>query len=253
MGQALTNVSSKNGDMQLMDLRWLAKKYLPKGIKELLRHVLPHSFYYPSYGHTILSMKKMDSLLGLLDQCLSRNLEGDLIECGVFRGGSLVEIGRLVKKRAPSKTVYGADTFKGHPFDSPEDMTPDRQIVHHKGGFSGNSYDRVAGVLRDYGLTNTVLLKGLVGDTLPTLGDRKFCFAHLDLDLYASTKQALAHIAPRLVPGGIVVFDDFGGFDTPGVEKAVFEVLPGANVRRVAIDPSEGSQGYWVKPLNSLL
>jgi O-methyltransferase len=234
-----------------MDFRWMAKKYLPKEITDFLRRTLPESVYYPTYGRTTLSTKKMDSLTRLLDQCLSAKLSGDLIECGVFRGGSLVEIGRIAKERAPSKTVFGADTFEGHPFDGPEDVPPDQQVIHRAGLFSSNSYDRVAGMLKDNGLANTILLKGLVGDTLPTLGDRKFCFAHLDLDLYISTKQALAYIAPRLVAGGIIVFDDFGAFESPGVEKAVFEALPGADVKRVPIDPSEGSQGFWVKPLQS--
>jgi O-methyltransferase len=231
-----------------MNFRWVAKKYLPKGLTDALRRVLPESIYYPGYGQTTLSTKKANSLARLLDECLSRNLDGDLIECGVFRGGSLADIARAVKSRTPSKKVFGADTFEGHPFDSAEDMPPDQQMIHHKGLFAGNSYERVAEMLRANDLTNTTLLKGMVGDTLPTLGEIRFCFAHLDLDLYLSTKQALAYIAPRLVPGGTIVFDDFGGYETPGVQQAVAEILPQAEVIRVPIDPSEGSQGYWIKP-----
>jgi O-methyltransferase len=184
----------------------------------------------------------------LLQDCLSKQLEGDLIECGVFRGGSLVEIGRMAQRMAPSKKVFGADTFEGHPFDDLEDVPPDNQLVHRKGLFSGNNFDRVSSILQENGLTNTSLLKGMVGDTLPTLGDRKFCFAHFDMDLYVSTKQALEFIEPRLVPGSVLVLDDYGGYETPGVEKAVSELIPHAEIQRLAIDPSEGSQGYWIKP-----
>jgi O-methyltransferase len=231
-----------------VDFRWIAKKYLPKGVTDLLRVVLPESIYYPSYGKTTLSNKKMDQLLRLLQDCLSRNVEGDLIECGVFRGGSLAEIGRMAQRLAPSKRVFGADTFEGHPFDSPEDVPPDNQLVHRKGLFAGNNFDRVGAMLKENELTNTSLLKGMVGDTLPTLGERKFCFVHLDMDLYVSTKQALEYLEPRLVSGGVMVLDDYGGYETPGVEQAVSEVIPHANIQRSAIDPSEGSQGYWVKP-----
>ena len=149
---------------------------------------------------------------------------------------------------APSKQVFGADTFEGHPFDSPEDMPSDKQLVHHKGLFSGNNFDRVSAMLQDNGLTNTTLLEGMVGDTLPALGDRKFCFVHLDMDLYVSTKQALEYLEPKLNSGGILVLDDYGGYETPGVAQAVSEVIPHANIQRSAIDASEGSQGYWVKP-----
>lgn len=231
-----------------MSLRWVAKKLLPKSTANVLRRTLPESIYYPGYGRTTLSTKKADLLARLLEDSLSKRLAGDLIECGVYRGGSLAAIAKAAKAKAPEKRVFGADTFEGHPFDGPEDMPPDEQLVHRKGLFAGNSYDSVAAMLRDRGLTNAILLKGLVGETLPTLAEPRFCFAHLDLDLYLSTRQALAFIAPRLVPGGTIVFDDFGGYDTPGVEKAVYEVLPSAKIIRATIDAADGTQGYWVKP-----
>jgi O-methyltransferase len=230
-----------------MNLRWVAKKLLPKSAANVLRRTLPEAIYYPGYGGTTLSTKKADSLASLVNDVLSKRLAGDLIECGVYRGGSLAAIAKAAKAIAPEKRVFGADTFEGHPFDGPEDMPANHQLVHHKGLFAGNSYDNVAAMLRDRGLTNAILLKGLVGDTLPTLGEPRFCFAHLDLDLYLSTRQALAFIAPRLVSGGAIVFDDFGGYETPGVEKAVHEVLAGARIVRT-IDSADGSQGYWVKP-----
>jgi hypothetical protein len=234
--------------VKAVDIRWIAKKYLPKGVTDFLRTILPEAIYYPTYGKTTLSTKKLDSLLRLLQGCLSRNVDGDLIECGVFRGGSLAEIGRMAQKMTPSKQVFGADTFEGHPFDSPEDVPPDSQLVHHKGLFSGNNFDRVSAMLEENGLTNTSLLKGMVGDTLPTLGDRKFCFVHLDMDLYVSTRQALEYLEPRLVSGGILVLDDYGSYDAPGVEKAVSELIPHANIQRTPIVSSEGSQGFWIKP-----
>src|SRR5208282_5220870 len=50
-------------------------------------------------------------------------------------------------------------------------------------------------------------------------------------DLYLSTRDALAFIAPRLVSGGVIVFDDYGGYDSPGVTKAVNELLEDTSVR----------------------
>jgi hypothetical protein len=229
------------------DVRWTAKKYLPKRVTDLLRSLLPESIFYPGYGQTMLSGKKLDELLRLLNECLSKKLEGDLIECGVFRGGSLVQIGRMALKMAPSKKVFGADTFEGHPFDHPEDIPADNQLVHRKGLFSGTDYNLVSNILRRNRLDNTVLLKGMLRDTLPIVGDRTFCFAHLDVDLYTSTKQALEFVEPRLVSGGVIIFDDYGGFDTPGVEKAVSELLPHVQIRHTIISSIEG-QAFWIKP-----
>lgn len=230
------------------NLRWAAKKYLPKKVTDLLRAILPESIYYPGYGRTTLSSEKLDHLVQLLEGCLSRQLEGDLIECGVFRGGSLVVIGQVAQAMQPRKRVFGADTFAGHPFDSPEDVPADHLLVHHKGLFSANNHERVLQTLRRGGVSNVSLLKGRLEDTLSALGDNKFCFAHLDLDLYLSTKQALAFIEPRLVPGGTIVFDDYGGGDTPGVTRAVAELLPHARITLTKLEPGEGTQGYWIKP-----
>jgi len=231
-----------------VNVRWVAKKLLPRAATNMLRKVLPESIYYPGYGQTTLSPHKADLLAGLIDQCLSQKLEGDIIECGVFRGGSLVELATAAKKHAPSKRVFGADTFEGHPFNSPEDMPPDQHLVHHKGLFAGNQFDRVQAMLLEQGLTNAILLKGLVGETLAKLGEPQFCFAHLDLDLYLSTRQALEFIATRLVSGGAIVFDDYGAFDSPGVEKAVREVLPDAKIQGAPMDTADGSQAFWIKP-----
>lgn len=231
-----------------IDLRWIAKQYLPKRLTDLLRATLPEWIYYPGYGHTTLSSKKLDQLLNLLKSTLAKNIDGDLLECGVFRGGSLVEIAQMTKNMQPGKQVFGADTFEGHPFDSAEDVPPDNKLVHHRGLFAGNNFERVAGILEDSGLSNTTLLKGVLEETLPSLNDKRFCFAHLDLDLYLSTKQALAFVEPRLAPGGVIVFDDYGSFDAPGVERAVSELIPDAKIEISPIDPSEGSQAYWIKP-----
>jgi O-methyltransferase len=233
------------GTTEGFDFRWIAKKYLPKRMTDLLRSVLPESIYYPGYGRTTLSGKKLEQLLRLLKECLSKNLDGDLIECGVFRGGSLVQIGRMAQRMTPTKSLFGLDTFEGHPFDGPEDVPSDQQLVHHKGLFAGNSYERVAQTLEQNGIGNAVLLKGRIEGTIGALADRKFCFAHLDLDLYESTRQALSFIVPRLVRGGVIVFDDYGSFDAPGVEKAVSEILPRAEIELSAIDPREGNQAYW--------
>jgi len=224
------------------------KKILPKRVVDCMRHVLPESIYYPGYGHTTLSTAKMQNLLRLLEDAVS--FEGSVIECGVFRGGSLVEIAAKVRELGSDKNIYGVDTFEGHPFQSEEDVPDDGRIVHHTGLFGDNQMERVQNCLNEAGLTNVTLLKGLVGEVLPRrLNETKFCFAHLDLDLYLSTREALAFIVARLVPGGIIVFDDYGGYDSPGVTKAVNELL-GHSVQ-ITVRSKDGNQAFWRKPAAS--
>lgn len=187
----------------------------------------------------------MENLVHLLESVLA--LEGNVIECGVFRGGSLVEIAARVRELESNKKIYGVDTFEGHPFQSEEDVPDDGRVVHRPGLFADNHLERVQKCLKEKGLTNVTLFKGLVGEVLPQrFGEAKFCFAHLDLDLYLSTRDALTFIAPRLVSGGIIVFDDYGGYDSPGVTRAVNEIL-GDTAVEVTVRSKNGNQAFWRK------
>ena len=187
----------------------------------------------------------MENLVRLLESVVA--LEGNVIECGVFRGGSLVEIASRVRELESDKKIYGVDTFEGHPFQSEEDVPADGCVVHRPGLFADNHLERVQKCLKEEGFTNVTLFKGLVGEVLPQrFGEAKFCFAHLDLDLYLSTRDALTFIAPRLVSGGIIVFDDYGGYDSPGVTRAVNEIL-GDTAVEVTIRSKDGNQAFWRK------
>jgi len=228
------------------NLRWVVKKILPRRVVDFIRRVLPESIYYPGYGHTTLSRKKMQNLLQLLDSAVV--FEGSVIECGVFRGGSLVKIGARLRESGSDKKIYGVDTFEGHPFQSEEDVPDNGRIVHRTGLFADNHMEKVQKCLKEAGLADVILLKGLVGEVLPQrFGEEKFCFAHLDLDLYLSTRDALAFIAPRLVSGGVIVFDDYGGYDSPGVTRAVNELLEDSSVQ-ITVRSKDGNQAYWRKP-----
>src|SRR5689334_19095647 len=93
---------------------------------------------------------------------------------------------------------------------------------------------------------HVTLHKGLVEDILPKFANHEFCFAHLDMDLYQSTNSALQMIAPRVVKGGVVCFDDYGAPEAPGVKKAADEILGAANIT-VTMNSRDGYQAYWKK------
>lgn len=225
-------------------LRWLAKKILPKNVVNTLRTLLPESVYYPGYGHTTLNDTKIKNIVSLLEECLSKKLEGNAIECGVFRGGSLTQMGLVMKQLDPQKRLFGVDTFEGHPFNTDEDKPENGHLVHKQGLFSSNQLEKVQEILHQKNLQNVVLCKGLVENVLQQFSSEKFFFSHLDLDLYLSTKQALSFIAPRIVPSGIIVFDDYGDPDAPGVKKAVDEIL-GGNSLTITLSSKGGYQAFW--------
>ncbi len=138
-------------------------------------------------------------------------LNGCSAECGVYRGGGSV----LIAGGAPSRRHYAMDTFEGFP-DVLSDV--DR---HEETGFSDATYSEVSRLFQDY--ANIIALKGPFSETLPSIAHQAFSFVHVDADLYVSTQECLKFFYERMLPGGVMLFDDYLVPDTPGVKKAVDE------------------------------
>ena len=135
---------------------------------------------------------------------------GDFAELGVYKGGSARLLSYLTDNR-----VYLFDTFDG---------MPDTDIVdkHQKGDFNDTSLESVKAYLSDR--NNVTLMPGFFPETTKGI-DTKFSFVHIDADIYQSTKDALEYFYPRLLPGGILMFDDYYWPLCPGVNLAIEEFL----------------------------
>jgi O-methyltransferase len=76
---------------------------------------------------------------------------------------------------------------------------------------------------------------GLVPDSLEVIKDRTFSFVHIDLDIYSAIKSACEFFYPRMQPGGVLLFDDYGYPSCPGARAAVDEFFAGKSEVPVAI------------------
>ena len=139
--------------------------------------------------------------------------EGEMAEVGVYRGGTA----RLIARTCPDRTVHLFDTFSGMPPVEPE---IDR---HRESEFADAELEDVRDFLA--GLNNIRFHPGTFPDTARQLEDSRFCFVHIDVDIYRSTLACLEFFYPRLVPGGITVIDDYGWEGCPAVMKALDEFL----------------------------
>ena len=92
---------------------------------------------------------------------------------------------------------------------------------HRKGDFKDTSLENVQTYLCDK--PNCLFFPGWLPESAGVLKEEKFCFVHLDLDLYQSTKAAIEIFWPRLVDGGVIVFDDWEWQRCPGVKKSIQE------------------------------
>jgi len=165
-------------------------------------------------------------VLSLLEE--SRDLGGDVAECGVYRASTLIPTGVWLQQQGLEKILFGFDSFEG--FD--ESVAIDvalggaEEVERKVGGLGQTSLPYVDAKVRRFGLSRTIrLVPGFFEKTLSTVADRKFCFVHLDVDLYESYKTCLEFFYPRVVSGGIILLDEYDDPSWPGCNKAVDEFL----------------------------
>ena len=168
-------------------------------------------------GNTCLKPESIYTLLHFIEETLW--LEGDVMECGVWRGGSAKLLHDTLQSRSPEKRLHLFDSFEGM---VEANASVDR---HEAGDFSDTSLSGV----RDFVLganaspVPVMFHKGWIPHSFAGLEDLKYCYVHIDLDLYQSILDALAFIYPRLVSRGVIIFDDYGFASCAGARKAIDE------------------------------
>jgi len=140
---------------------------------------------------------------------------GDYAECGVYTGDSGEKI---AQRLAPNSTLYLCDTFTGHPFSG--EFDDNRH--HPKGRYSDVDLEAVKKRFSPY--SNVEFVQGEFSKTLPQLDGKMFRLVHCDCDLYESYRTVIKFFVPRMVPGGIIRFDDLSA-GCPGAFRAVEEAF----------------------------
>ncbi len=126
--------------------------------------------------------------------CSLADHEGDVLEFGVGKGRTL----RILCELFPDQPVYAFDSFEG----LPTDWTHDRRQGRYETG--GRPPDNLP--------DNAEVFVGMFADQLPRYLQRSSAevrLIHLDCDLYESAREVLFGLAPRLVPGSVIVFDEY--------------------------------------------
>jgi O-methyltransferase len=141
------------------------------------------------------------------------DIPGDMAELGVYLGGSA----RVIASACPEKRLHLFDTFEGLPETEAAERDPHGHLG--KGLFAGNAV-AVCATMRG---AKYELHPGLFPETVDRMEGR-FSFVHVDCDLYSSARAAIDWFWPRMSPGGIMFFDDYG-CDFTGVTDAVEETF----------------------------
>jgi O-methyltransferase len=143
---------------------------------------------------------------------------GDLIEIGVWRGGTGALIARRCQLIGIDDPVYLCDTFKGVVKAS------SRDVAYIGGEHADTNQQAVLGLTRALRLDQVRIIEGVFpDDTGHLLSDRSFRLCHIDVDVYDSARDIVNWVWPRLLPGGIIVYDDYGFHSCVGITRFVNE------------------------------
>jgi hypothetical protein len=189
-----------------------------------------------------LSMTGPARLLALIDAvryCANRELAGAFVECGVWRGGSVLAIIRTLQDLGVAdRDVYLYDTFEGMTEPTEADVSvmdpPALKIWGHARSGKRVAWPEVFApelvneeAVRSlisgtgYPSEHVRFVKGPVEQTIPGSAPEEISLLRLDTDWYESTRHELTHLFPRLLPGGVLIIDDYGHWR--GAQKAVDE------------------------------
>ena len=185
--------------------------------------VTTYGTQWPLNADTMIGMLRLENIEHCVTSIVNEDVPGDLIEAGVWRGGSTIFMRGLLKALGDEKrSVFVADSFEGLPRPSGR-FDRDAADVHHTFDSLRVSLPEVKANFERYGLLDERVhfVKGWFADTLPELTDRSFAVVRLDGDMYESTMDGLQSLYPVLSPGGFLIVDDYGNPSTPGAKHAV--------------------------------
>lgn len=168
---------------------------------------------------TMTSVEALYALYTSVNYILDRNIPGDFVECGVWRGGSSLLVALILKERCVSdRRVLLYDTFSGMP--EPTEYDVDKygrsgfEMMEQYADKTGWCYASLADVTTVFAIYNFAFvidfIQGDVLETLPSSESRTISLLRLDTDWYESTALEYDVLYPRLAIGGVLIIDDYG-------------------------------------------
>jgi hypothetical protein len=156
------------------------------------------------------------------------SLDSDTAECGIFCGLGSYLLCHYARElpRPPDFRHLAFDSFAGLSRPGPEDLPERADVRPWWSGAMAADLETVRGHLERF--SEIEFHVGWIPRCFDSALDRRFCFVHIDVDIYQPTRDALAFFYPRTTPGGILLFDDYGFLTCPGARRAIDEFAKNA-------------------------
>jgi hypothetical protein len=263
---SLLNEIYLDNELRLLYLKWCLdegrsfdhsvyhdiKRALPVEYAKLLENRRVGQFYDRKikngvFSHSMMGKIRMNNLYQCLTTIQQKGIPGDLIECGVWRGGGTILMAGFARVYGwVDRKIFVADSFEGLPkpslkqdqnLDLSKDVYPELAI----------SLEAVQDNFRAYDLLSEqiIFLKGWFKDTLSDVRIKQLALLRLDGDLYESTMDGLTHLYDKVVSGGFIIVDDFG---IKNCEQAVKDFFSRRNEPMPEVHKVDWTGVYWCKP-----
>ena len=200
-------------------------------------------------NYSMISQDRFTTNLNSIDHIEKNNIQGDVVEIGVWKGGSILSmIMKYETYKKADRTFYLYDTFTGMTPPSTLDCDLENslalKILHYDYIKCVAPYDLVKKVIDTH--TSYPFVEYIVGDILKniTYPKNKIAVLRLDTDWYESTKVELETFYPLVQTNGIVIIDDYGHWK--GCKQAVDEFL--INYPEIVIHKSDYTGIWFMKP-----
>ena len=185
--------------------------------------------------YTMTSRERMYALWQGVHHVVANGIRGDIVECGVWRGGSTMMAALSLERRdVHDRRLWLYDTFEGMAEPGPMDIAgahgedPRAEWAAQRKGdqLNGWCYSPLEEVTASMHATGVAadrfeFVKGTVEETIPGQLPERIALLRLDTDWYESTRHELIHLFPLLAPGGVLIIDDYGHWE--GARRAVDE------------------------------
>ena len=201
----------------------------------------------PTHAETMVGLKRLNNIEFCVSEVIKNNIEGDFIETGVWRGGSVIFMKALLKVFNDTKRViWVADSFEGLPKPDEEKYPLDKGDTNYLYSETAVSLEKVRRNFEKYDLLDDKVkfLKGWFKDTLPTAPINKLAIARLDGDMYESTMDAIINLYPKLSVGGYLIIDDYANPALVGCKQAIHDYREKHNITE-EIMPIDWTGVYW--------
>lgn len=187
-------------------------------------------------NYTQTSIERIFALCEAVRYIVANNVEGDIVECGVWKGGSMMAVAHtLLQLSETDRNLYLFDTFEGMTEPTKNDVSVGGVLAFdllnkskkedRKSIWCYSTLEEVKASVNTtgYNQERIYFIKGKVEDTIPEQAPSRIALLRLDTDWYESTRHELIHLIPRMSPFGVIIIDDYGHWQ--GARKAVDDYI----------------------------